>query len=135
MTDAPDAAPFPSDLLAAQKLLAELGAQLAAFAKERPWSLEPVEAISDTQGWRAMERPASPGWSDDDRAAYATLWEELRKTAALVGGHRYWAAFEGPDLVKRRMLLKHDPAALPTPVKPAQVDADAPAVEDLAQAV
>ncbi|MFZ3595101.1 hypothetical protein [Streptomyces sp. BH104] len=142
MTDASDATTFPSDLLAAQKRLAELYAQVAAFPKARnlPWSVEPLD------GWKAVKsahadkveregRPDSPGWSQEDQDAYAKLWDELAEKAQFVQCHAYWSGIEGSKLVKQRMLLKNDPAALPTPVETAAVEGEAPAVEDLAQAV
>ncbi|WP_331726344.1 hypothetical protein [Streptomyces sp. NBC_00470] len=118
MTDAPDASQFPPDLLAAQKLLHELYAEIHVFPVVRrlPWSVEPLDAIKDTQGWRKVEREASPGWSDEDKAAYEELWRKAHKQAAFVQCHRYWAGLEATDLVRARMKLKHDPAAQPAPV-------------------
>ncbi|MFZ3557148.1 hypothetical protein [Streptomyces sp. BH055] len=137
MTDAPS---FPSDLFAAQKRLHELYAEIADFptARALPWSVEPLDGWEDEKAAHGGKvekrgRPASPGWSDDDKAAYEKLWAELLETAEIVNGHRYFADFEGPDRVKERMRLKQ--AALPATVKAADVDTDAPAPEDLAQAV
>ncbi|WP_428950526.1 hypothetical protein [Streptomyces sp. cg35] len=113
MTD-PSAYDFPADLLAAQKQAATLYDELHAFPK-RPglsWSVEPLD------GWQAEDaphggkvsrfrstRPDSPGWSDEDKAAYAALRQELTAQAHLVLTHTHWKTYEGSDLVKARMQL------------------------------
>ncbi|MGW6145531.1 hypothetical protein [Streptomyces sp. NPDC055140] len=139
MTDASDAYSFPPDLLAAQKLAAELYADLRSFVKRPtlPWSVEPLD------GWEEPEtphggklrgyvssRPASPGWSDDEGAEYAKLRHELAEAAGLVYSHPHWAEYEGAALVSARMTLKHHPEALPT--VPGESDGAAPRQEDLA---
>ena len=55
---------FPSDLRAGQEELHQVRAELSALLKRLPWSVAPLDGFSDTEGWRPVERPASPGWTD-----------------------------------------------------------------------
>ncbi|MEV5610448.1 hypothetical protein [Streptomyces sp. NPDC052225] len=98
---------FPSDLLAAQEELHQVRAELVALLKRLPWSVEPLDAISDTQGWRKLERPASPGWSDDEQAEVEKLRRRELELAVFVTCHRYWGELSGADAVRARARLKH----------------------------
>ncbi|MFD8566187.1 hypothetical protein [Streptomyces sp. NPDC059639] len=103
---------FPDDLLAGQEELHQVRAELIALLKRLPWSVEPVDAVSDTQGWRRLERPASPGWSEDEQAAVEKLRRRELELAVFVTCHRHWSALTGTDAVQARARLKHvhDPA-------------------------
>lgn len=98
---------FPSDLLAGQEELHQVRADLSALLKRLPWSVEPVDAFSDDNGWRKVERPASPGWSADEQAEVEKLRRRERELAVFVTTHRYWAQFTGSDQVTARSRLKH----------------------------
>ncbi|MCX3060027.1 hypothetical protein [Streptomyces beihaiensis] len=98
---------FPSDLLAGQEELHQVRAELLALLKRLPWSVDPRDAVSDTQGWRALERPASPGWSDDEQAEVEKLRRRELELAVFVTCHRYWSDLPGPDAVRARARLKH----------------------------
>ncbi|MEU1466245.1 hypothetical protein ABZ467_37680 [Streptomyces sp. NPDC005727] len=97
----PDPAPFdphafPSDLVAAQQEVARLSAELHALPARLPWSREPHPG-----------RPASPGWSEKEGAAFDRLRGELRTAAATVQGHHWWArcreqGVDGPAMVAAR---------------------------------
>jgi hypothetical protein len=100
---------FPSDLLAGQEELHQIRAELQALLKRLPWSVEPLDAVSDTQGWRKVERPASPGWTEDDQAAVEKLRRRELELAVFVTCHRYWSTLTGPDTVTSRARLKHTP--------------------------
>ncbi|MEU6392087.1 hypothetical protein [Streptomyces sp. NPDC046939] len=105
-TDDPDF-DFPSDLRAGQEELHQVRAELLALLKRLPWSVAPHDAISDTQGWRKLERPASPGWTEDEQAEVEKLRRRELELAVFVTCHRYWRDLSGPDAVRARARLKH----------------------------
>ncbi|MFI0961879.1 hypothetical protein ACH4S8_10795 [Streptomyces sp. NPDC021080] len=98
---------FPSDLLAGQEELHQVRAELLALLKRLPWSVEPLDGFSDTGGWRKVERPASPGWTDDEQAEVEKLRRRERELTVFVSGHRFWSEVPPPDKVDARMRLKH----------------------------
>ncbi|MET9370597.1 hypothetical protein ACIRPR_10545 [Streptomyces griseoflavus] len=98
---------FPSDLLAGQEELHQVRAELSALLKRLPWSVEPLDGFSDDNGWRKVERPASPGWTEDEQAEVEKLRRREHELAVFVSGHRYWAAVGGSDRVHARSRLKH----------------------------
>ncbi|MEU2963443.1 hypothetical protein ABZ687_00395 [Streptomyces ardesiacus] len=98
---------FPSDLLAGQEELHQVRAELSALLKRLPWSVEPLDGFSDDNGWRKVERPASPGWSADEQAKVEKLRQRERELAVFVSTHRYWSETTGPDRVQARSELKH----------------------------
>jgi hypothetical protein len=98
---------FPSDLLAGQEELHQVRAELSALLKRLPWSVAPLDAFSDDNGWRKVERPASPGWSEDEQAEVEKLRRREHELAIFISGHRYWSALAGPERVDARTKLKH----------------------------
>jgi hypothetical protein len=98
---------FPSDLLAGQEELHQVRAELSALLKRLPWCVAPADGFSDDTGWRKVERPATPGWSDDEQAEVEKLRRRERELAVFVTTHRYWSQFTGPDQVAARSRLKH----------------------------
>ncbi|MET9494595.1 hypothetical protein [Streptomyces sp. NPDC006552] len=98
---------FPSDLRAGQEELHQIRAELLALLKRLPWSVAPHEAITDTQSWRKLERPASPGWTEDEQAEVEKLRRRELELAVFVTCHRYWSDLPGPDTVRGRARLKH----------------------------
>ncbi|MFJ4687899.1 hypothetical protein ACIQNG_28150 [Streptomyces sp. NPDC091377] len=98
---------FPSDLLAGQEELHQVRAELSALLKRLPWSVEPLDGFSDDNGWRRVERPASPGWTLDQQAEIEKLRRREHELAVFVTTHRYWDHFTGPDQVDARAHLKH----------------------------
>ncbi|MFI7007241.1 hypothetical protein [Streptomyces sp. NPDC050145] len=107
-----DSAPdfdYPSDLLAGQEELHQVRADLQALLKRLPWSVEPLDAVSDTQGWRKLERPASPGWTGDEQAEVEKLRQRELELAVFVTCHRYWSGLSGTEAVRARAALKHLP--------------------------
>ncbi|MFF7853974.1 hypothetical protein [Streptomyces sp. NPDC007904] len=98
---------FPSDLLAGQEELHQVRAELSALLKRLPWSVEPLDGFSDDNGWRRIERPASPGWTEDEQAEVEKLRRREHELAVFVSTHRYWAELTGPDRVHARSRLKH----------------------------
>ncbi|MER6676029.1 hypothetical protein [Streptomyces sp. NPDC000983] len=98
---------FPSDLLAGQEELHQVRAELSALLKRLPWSVEPLEGFSDDNGWRKIERPASPGWTDDEQAAVEKLRRREHELAVFVSTHRFWAEVAAADRVDARMNAKH----------------------------
>ncbi|MEZ7006111.1 hypothetical protein [Streptomyces sp. AD55] len=104
---------FPSDLLAGQEELHQVRAELSALLKRLPWSVEPRDGFSDDNGWRKVERPASPGWSADEQAEVEKLRRRERELAVFVSTHRYWSEVMGPDRVRGRAELKRTPGTPP----------------------
>ncbi|MFJ9346098.1 hypothetical protein [Streptomyces sp. NPDC101237] len=98
---------FPSDLLAGQEELHQVRAELSALLKRLPWSVVPLEGFSDGGGWRKVERPASPGWTEDEQAEVEKLRRREHELAVFVSGHRFWAEVTTPDRVHARSRLKH----------------------------
>ncbi|MFJ3664822.1 hypothetical protein ACIPSE_00025 [Streptomyces sp. NPDC090106] len=98
---------FPSDLLAGQEELHQVRAELSALLKRLPWSVEPLDAFSDTAAWRKVERPASPGWTSDEQAEVEKLRQREHELAVFVSGHRFWTEVATPERVDARMGLKH----------------------------
>ncbi|MGW0823516.1 hypothetical protein [Streptomyces sp. NPDC002845] len=97
---------FPSDLLAGQEELHQVRAELQAMLKRLPWSVEPLDGFSDDNGWRKVERPASPGWTPDEQAEVEKLRERERELAVFVSCHRFWDEISTPDKVEARTRLK-----------------------------
>ncbi|MFJ5528744.1 hypothetical protein [Streptomyces sp. NPDC093261] len=98
---------FPSDLLAGQEELHQVRAELLALLKRLPWSVEPLDAFSDDNGWRKVERPASPGWTADEQAEVEKLRQRERELAVFVSCHRFWSEVAAENTVDARMRLKH----------------------------
>ncbi|MER7900394.1 hypothetical protein ABTX62_30920 [Streptomyces sp. NPDC096046] len=104
---------FPSDLLAGQEELHQVRAELSALLKRLPWSVEPLDGFSDDNGWRKVERPASPGWTADEQAEVEKLRRREHELAVFVSTHRYWSELTGPERVAARSGLKHAHEAPP----------------------
>ncbi|MEU0284513.1 hypothetical protein ACIHBQ_04450 [Streptomyces sp. NPDC052492] len=98
---------FPSDLRAGQEELHQVRAELSALLKRLPWSVEPLDGFSDDNGWRKVERPASPGWTEDEQAEVEKLRRREHELAVFVSTHRYWTELTGTDRVHARSALKH----------------------------
>ncbi|MFJ7072956.1 hypothetical protein [Streptomyces sp. NPDC098781] len=98
---------FPSDLLAGQEELHQVRAELSALLKRLPWSVVPLDGFSDDNGWRKVERPASPGWTEDEQAEVEKLRQREHELAVFVSGHRYWSEFAATERTDARMKLKH----------------------------
>ncbi len=97
----------PSDLLAGQEELHQVRAELLALLKRLPWSVEPLDGFTDDTGWRKVERPASPGWTEDEQAEVEKLRRRERELAVFVSCHRFWAEVATENKVDARMCLKH----------------------------
>ncbi|KMS73438.1 hypothetical protein ACM01_18265 [Streptomyces viridochromogenes] len=106
---------FPSDLLAGQEELHQVRAELSALLKRLPWSVVPLDAFSDDNGWRKVERPASPGWTEDEQAEVEKLRQREHELAVFISGHRFWSELAGAERVDARTRLKHAHEAAPTP--------------------
>ncbi|MDX3384393.1 hypothetical protein PV682_23425 [Streptomyces niveiscabiei] len=104
---------FPSDLRAGQEELHQVRAELSALLKRLPWSVAPLDGFSDTEGWRPVERPASPGWTEDEQAEVEKLRRREHELVVFVTGHRFWAEVETGERVEARMRLKHEPPPEP----------------------
>jgi hypothetical protein len=98
---------FPSDLLAGQEELHQVRAELSALLKRLPWSVEPADGFSDDNGWRKVERPASPGWTADEQAEVEKLRRREHELAVFVSTHRFWADVAAEQRMEARSRLKH----------------------------
>lgn len=98
---------FPSDLLAGQEELHQVRAELSALLRRLPWSVVPLDGFSDDNGWRKVERPASPGWTEDEQAEVEKLRRREHELAVFISGHRFWTEITAPDRVTARTTLKH----------------------------
>ncbi|WP_225839937.1 hypothetical protein [Streptomyces sp. NK08204] len=98
---------FPSDLRAGQEELHQVRAELSALLKRLPWSVEPLDGFTDDTGWRKVERPASPGWTEDEQAEVQKLRQREHELAVFVSCHRFWAEVAAADRVEARTRLKH----------------------------
>ncbi|MEU9581438.1 hypothetical protein [Streptomyces chilikensis] len=98
---------FPSDLLDGQTELHQVRAELSALLKRLPWSVDPHDGFSDDNGWRKVERPASPGWTPDEQAYVEKLRRREHELAVFVTTHPFWSRLQGPESVEARSRLKH----------------------------
>ncbi|MCH0565267.1 MULTISPECIES: hypothetical protein [unclassified Streptomyces] len=104
---------FPSDLRAGQEELHQVRAELSALLKRLPWSVEPLDGFSDNDGWRRVERPASPGWTPDEQAEVEKLRRREHELAVFVSTHRFWSEVAADSRVEARMRLKQTPGTPP----------------------
>lgn len=104
------ASAFPDDLRAAQVRLHQVTAELMAFGRTLPWSVEPHEGWPGREHSRTGEvtggRPPSPGWTDEQKATVARFRRECLTLSETVATHPYWQSLTGEHLVKQRMELK-----------------------------
>lgn len=84
---------FPDDLLAAQRELHRIAADLQAAYEALPRTVEPL--------------PGSPGWTDEQQQQIGDLRARRLELATTVFTHPYWAGLEGPEAVRARSALKH----------------------------
>lgn len=94
---------FPDELLAGQKELRGVRAELLTLLKRLPWSVEPL----DGKGWFRVTRPASPGWTADEQTDVARLRQRSRELAEFVICHRFWAQLAPSERVDARAQLQH----------------------------
>jgi hypothetical protein len=98
---------FPSDLRAGQEELHQVRAELSALLKRLPWSVEPLDGFSDGAGWRKIERPASPGWTEDEQAEVEKLRRREHELAVFITTHRFWSEVPAEQRMEARTQLKH----------------------------
>ncbi|MET7718629.1 hypothetical protein [Streptomyces sp. NPDC005407] len=107
---------FPDDLCNAQLRLHETQAAYQALCRTLPWSVEPAEGWTGVEGQYSSYRrafPASPGWTDEQKAEVARLRGLVLELSIEVSTHPYWATLQGSAVVEARMALKHHPDAAP----------------------
>ncbi|MFI9206312.1 hypothetical protein [Streptomyces sp. NPDC053048] len=98
---------FPADLIAFQQEIHQTRAELRALLAALPWSVEAHEGWADpADRWHPTQRPATPGWTGEEKEAVAVLRARERELAALITSHRWWEGFSGKDVVDARMALK-----------------------------
>ncbi|TVL87786.1 hypothetical protein [Streptomyces sp. SAJ15] len=99
---------FPDALRDAQLQLHQVRAELSALLSSLPWSVEPHDGWSDpADRWGRSERPASPGWTDEEKQAVAALRGREKELTVAVVCDPLWNKLTGSDLVEARMAIKH----------------------------
>ncbi|MGP3938392.1 hypothetical protein [Streptomyces sp. 6N106] len=98
---------FPEDLLTAQEELHQVVHALKTLYDRLPWSVEPHPGFNDPEYWRPRKRPATDGWTEEDRAEVQRLRAQQQKLSIEVVTHPFWTTLEGPDLVTARTVLKY----------------------------
>ncbi|MFJ4698335.1 MULTISPECIES: hypothetical protein [unclassified Streptomyces] len=106
---------FPDDLRTGQEELHQVRAELRELLRRLPWSVEPHDGFSDDNGWRRVERPASPGWGAEDQALVSKLRAREFELTVFVTSHPYWAEVARERRIEARSRLKH---ATPPPAPP-----------------
>nr|WP_227025066.1 hypothetical protein [Streptomyces tsukubensis] len=122
---------FPDDLRTGQEELHQVRAELLDLLKHLPWSVEPLDGFSDNQGWRKVERPASPGWSPDEQAQVEKLRRKEWELTVFITSHRFWQEIPTSDTVDARTRLKH---AHETHELPEHTDPVRPILKDQSEA-
>ncbi|MGK5548481.1 hypothetical protein ACSNOH_27680 [Streptomyces sp. URMC 127] len=116
---------FPDDLRQAQAALHQTHAELRAAASELPWSVEPAEGWERPEGhWYPARRPATDGWTEEQKSAVAGLRARALELSVTVGTHPFWGTVAEGKVVEARMALK-------SACKPAE-DADEDAAAEAA---
>ncbi|WP_431033142.1 hypothetical protein ACQYWQ_07595 [Streptomyces sp. P6-2-1] len=106
---------FPDDLRTGQEELHQVRAELRELLRRLPWSVTPHDGFSEDNGWRRVERPATPGWGAEDQALVSKLRAREFELTVFVTSHPYWAEVAQERRVDARSRLKH--AATP-PTEP-----------------
>ncbi|MEV0846029.1 hypothetical protein AB0J21_09160 [Streptomyces sp. NPDC049954] len=112
---------FPDDLRSGQEELHQVRAELLDLLRRLPWSVTPLDAFSDDNGWRKVERPASPGWTTEDQALVEKLRAREFELTVLVTSHPFWRKVAPTEVVSARMRLKHSSAG-PEDVRPDEAE-------------
>ncbi|MFI9311624.1 hypothetical protein [Streptomyces triculaminicus] len=98
---------FPSDLRNAQQEIYRVRAELRALLAGLDWSVEPHEGWTDpADRWHPTQRPATPGWSAEEKQSVAALRARELELAAVILDHDWWESLSGQDVVDARMALK-----------------------------
>ncbi|MER5973306.1 hypothetical protein ABT112_26870 [Streptomyces sp. NPDC002055] len=101
---------FPDDLVAAQRELDAVRADLARAVATLPWSVEPAPGFRQSKAdgyWSNRELPDSPGWGKENEELVAGLRRRQVALAETVVTHPFWNTLSGPDRVAARTALKH----------------------------
>ncbi|MFI9722074.1 hypothetical protein ACIHFE_20825 [Streptomyces sp. NPDC052396] len=99
---------FPADLRDTQQELHRVNAELAALLRALPWSVEPHDGWADpAERWHPTRRPASPGWTEEEREQVGALRARALELSVEVSCHSWWATLSGETIVAARMALKH----------------------------
>ncbi|SEB31273.1 hypothetical protein [Streptomyces melanosporofaciens] len=80
---------FPEDLLTAQEELHQVVHALKTLYDRLPWSVEPHPGFNDPEYWRPRKRPATDGWTEEDRAEVQRLRAQQQKLSIEVVTHPF----------------------------------------------
>ncbi|MEU1377994.1 hypothetical protein ABZ442_30720 [Streptomyces triculaminicus] len=98
---------FPRDLREAQRDLHQTHAELTALGKTLPWSVEPHEGWARPKDhWCPSSRPATSGWTEEQKSAIAALRARALELSISVSTHPFWDSVETGRVVEARMALK-----------------------------
>jgi hypothetical protein len=125
---------FPADLLDLQRRLHQARHDYTALCAVLPWSVEPDPGWPGTAHPHTGEvtggRPASPGWTDEQKVEHGRLFTLVQELAGAVMAHEYWATLpKDGTVVMARTQLKHHAGVQPADAEPAAATA---AVESIA---
>ncbi|MFI6530181.1 hypothetical protein [Streptomyces uncialis] len=102
---------FPGDLVSVQRELDAVAAELTALLEVLPYAVEPVEAWERPKDYwysgGVRSRPASPGWTDEQRGQVAALRARRLALVTTVVTHPYWGTLTGGTVSDARTALKH----------------------------
>lgn len=108
---------FPDDLRDAQLRLHQATAAYRALCRTLPWSVDPApgrEGEKQPYTDYRTGKPASPGYTEQQKADETRLRRELLELAVAVTTHTHWTTVEYGSVADARMALKHihdkDPA-------------------------
>ncbi|MDK0525076.1 hypothetical protein [Streptomyces sp. ML-6] len=101
---------FPDDLRAAQADLLETRAAYEQYAKNLPWSAEPMPGWESDKQLHSSYRSGkadSPGYTEAQAEEVARFRARLLELSIAVSAHPFWDSVDASDRVEARMALKH----------------------------
>ncbi|WP_329203880.1 hypothetical protein [Streptomyces sp. NBC_01435] len=101
---------FPQDLLDAQVALDQTHTAYQEYAKNLPWSAEPMpgwESDKQLHSNYISSKPDSPGYTEEQAADVARFRARLLELSITVSTHPFWDSVDTGDRVAARMALKH----------------------------
>ncbi|MFE7267797.1 DUF6233 domain-containing protein [Streptomyces sp. NPDC057592] len=101
---------FPQDLRDAQIALHETRAACEQYARNLPWSAEPMpggESDKQLHSNYISSKPDSPGYAEDQAAEVTRFRVRLLELSTTVSTHPFWDPVEAGGSVGARMALKH----------------------------
>ncbi|MFJ5142999.1 hypothetical protein [Streptomyces sp. NPDC088707] len=119
MADTTPSPSFPDDLLDLQRSLHQAQRDFSALCATLPWSVEPDPGWPGNKNPHTDQvvgsRPASPGWSEEQKTQHAQLLALAGTLSIRVSGHPFWAKLpQDGSRVDARAQLKNHPQVVGT---------------------